>query len=99
MTTADHVEITPIEVPDAPHSAPESIALSPESLRVGLKLDEHHPPETNGWMAVCRRCGMRTDGPEGLHAPPLSQVARAEEWLEGAILGSSIAKLKLRQDT
>jgi hypothetical protein len=48
----------------------------------GAQLDEHHVPETNGRMAVCRRCGSRTDGPGGLHHVPAErQVVRSTTWL------------------
>jgi hypothetical protein len=77
--------------------APDAVAL--ESIRVGRRLDEDHAPETNGWMAVCRRCGIRTDGPEGGHAPYAAQIRQAEEWLEGQILGSSIARLRRQRNT
>jgi hypothetical protein len=53
-----------------------------DSLTVRTQLDEHHTPETNGRIPVCRRCGCRTDGPEGLHhLVPDSQVTRSSEWL------------------
>ena len=56
---------------------------SPEASLTGARLDEHHAPETNGRMAVCRRCGTRTDSPEGSHhVPSERQLARADEWLE-----------------
>ena len=46
------------------------------------QLDEHHAPETNGRIPVCRRCGARTDSPAGLHhVVAESQVARSNEWL------------------
>jgi hypothetical protein len=49
---------------------------------VGLRLDEHHSPETNGRMSVCRRCGGLTDSPMGLHhVPHESQVNRSNDWL------------------
>ena len=55
---------------------------SAESLEVGAQLDEHHAPETNGRMSVCRKCGGLTDSPMGLqHAPHPSQVTRSSEWL------------------
>jgi hypothetical protein len=48
----------------------------------GSQLDEHHAPETNGRMAVCRRCGSRTDGPAGRqHMPAERQMTRIGEWL------------------
>ncbi len=53
-----------------------------DSLTVRDQLDAHHTPETNGRIPVCRRCGARTDGPEGLHhSVAESQVARSTEWL------------------
>jgi hypothetical protein len=58
------------------------IMASAESSLVGAQLDEHHAPETNGRMSVCRRCGALTDSPVGLqHVPHPSQVGRASEWL------------------
>jgi hypothetical protein len=55
---------------------------SAESSIVGAQLDEHHAPETNGRMSVCRKCGALTDSPVGLqHTPHPSQVGRASEWL------------------
>jgi len=53
-----------------------------ESSDVGVQLDEHHLPETNGRISVCRRCGARTDNRIGLHhAPHESQLQRSSEWL------------------
>jgi hypothetical protein len=50
--------------------------------QTGSHLDEHHLPETNGRMSVCRRCGTQTDGPEGLHHKPTErQLTRSNEWL------------------
>jgi hypothetical protein len=50
--------------------------------QIGTHLDEHHLPETNGRMSVCRRCGTQTDGPEGLHhLPTEKQLTRSNEWL------------------
>ena len=55
---------------------------SAESSNVGLQLDEHHLPETNGRIPVCRRCGARTDNPIGFnHAPHESQLQRSGGWL------------------
>jgi hypothetical protein len=76
-----------------------SLAISPETIAIGLRLDANHTPETNGWMAVCRRCGIRTDGPDGAHAPHALQIATAESWLDHDALGSSIARLKSKRDT
>lgn len=56
--------------------------VSPETLILGSRLDEHHSPETNGRMAVCRRCGAQTESPEGrMHVPNERLAARSEEWL------------------
>jgi len=56
--------------------------ISPEATLLGARLDEHHLPETNGWMAVCRRCGAQTEGPQGRqHVPNERRLARAEQWL------------------
>jgi hypothetical protein len=64
--------------------------ISAESSQVGTQLDEHHAPETNGRMSVCRRCGALTDSPMGLnHAPHPSQVDRSNQWL--------VAQSRLRQ--
>ncbi|MHB8246156.1 MAG: hypothetical protein ACYDGN_12545 [Acidimicrobiales bacterium] len=57
--------------------------ISTEVSHVGALLDEHHRPETNGRMSVCRRCGVLTDGPEGLHHTPVErQLVRSSEWLD-----------------
>jgi hypothetical protein len=35
-------------------------------------------------MAVCRRCGSPTNGPDGCHnVPDERRVARADQWLDG----------------
>jgi len=49
--------------------------------RTGTQLDQHHLPETNGRMAVCRRCGSQTDGPGLHHLPAERQMARIQSWL------------------
>lgn len=55
---------------------------STEASQLAGRLDEHHSPETNGRIAVCRRCGTRTDGLAGRkHAPNEQQLARSNEWL------------------
>jgi hypothetical protein len=46
-------------------------------------LDEHHAPETNGRMPVCRRCGSTTDAAVGAHhTPDASRTPRLVEWLD-----------------
>jgi hypothetical protein len=55
---------------------------SSEASYVGSQLDDHHAPETNGRMAVCRKCGTSTDGPAGVHHDPGErQLPRSAEWL------------------
>jgi len=57
--------------------------VSAEAMQLGAQLDGHHAPETNGRMAVCRRCGSQTDGPAGLHHLPAERLlARASAWLD-----------------
>jgi hypothetical protein len=55
---------------------------SSEQQQMGNRLDEHHRPETNGRMSVCRRCGVITDGPDGDHAPRERELARTGQWLD-----------------
>jgi hypothetical protein len=56
--------------------------FTPEATNVAARLDEHHAPETNGRMSVCRRCGALTNGPAGLHhIPPERQLSRSNDWL------------------
>lgn len=56
---------------------------SPDTSPLGIRLDKDHLPETNGRMAVCRRCGAATDGPMGhCHLPVEHQIARAGRWLD-----------------
>jgi hypothetical protein len=65
------------------------ISLQPSDL--GARLDEDHLPETNGRMAVCRRCGIMTESSEGRqHRPAERQLAQANEWLD---LQTRMAKL------
>ena len=55
---------------------------SSEQQQLANRLDEHHRPETNGRMSVCRRCGVITDGPQGDHAPRERELARTTQWLD-----------------
>jgi len=87
MTTIDH---TP--------EAGDLRGTTAEASQTGARLDEHHTPETNGWMAVCRRCGAQTDGPQGSHAPHERQLARANAWLDAQGLTAAIARLKSGRD-
>jgi hypothetical protein len=53
-----------------------------ECSHVAAQLDEDHAPETNGRIAVCRRCGARTDGPTGVHhVVQDGRAGRSSEWL------------------
>jgi len=63
-------------------SCERSIMASTQSTHIGTQLDEHHSPETNGRISVCRRCGAQTNDPTGLHHSPFeSQLARSTNWL------------------
>jgi hypothetical protein len=63
---------------------------SSESTDVAVQLDVDHAPETNGRIAVCRRCGARTDSPTGSHhVLQEGQQRRSSEWL--------IAQARLRE--
>ena len=73
--------------------------VSPEARQLGSRLDEHHAPETNGRMSVCRRCGAQTDGPKGLHVPDERQLERALQWLDAQSLSSGIDRARNRRNT
>ena len=75
------------------------VATPPGRNNAGARLDEDHLPETNGRMAICRRCGAQTDGPQGRHAPMEKQVGKATEWLDLQKRKSHIAHLKNGRDT
>ena len=68
--------------------------VSPEALQMGSRLDEHHAPETNRRMSVCRRCGARTDGPKGHHIPDEPQPGRVLQWLDAQSLSSGIDRAR-----
>jgi hypothetical protein len=52
-------------------------------FELGELLDQDHLPETNGRMAICRRCGSTTDGLAGFHHTPREiEVARCSRWLD-----------------
>jgi hypothetical protein len=56
--------------------------MATEPSEVGVQLDEHHLPETNGRLSVCRRCGARTDSPDGgHHLVSEARAVRSSEWL------------------
>ncbi len=69
--------------------------VSPEASSVGARLDEHHPPETNGRMSVCRRCGVQTDDPMGRHhVPDERQVTSSNRWLDAQLRKSNIERAR-----
>jgi hypothetical protein len=77
----------------------EAEMISAEASDLGSRLDEHHAPETNGRMAVCRRCGTLTDSPRGdRHVPDAKQVVRSNEWLDrqarASLIERSLASLR-----
>ena len=64
------------------------------------RLDRDHLPETNGRMAVCRRCGFRTVSVEGEHHVLLEgHVARANGWLGGRATANRLSKAREALDT
>lgn len=68
--------------------------VSPEASQIGARLDEHHAPETNGRMAVCRRCGAQTNGPDGRqHVPHERRLPRYTDWLDAQTLTSGIDRV------
>ena len=69
--------------------------VSSEAAYVGHQLDDHHAPETNGRMSVCRRCGSSTDGPVGLHhLPHERQLDRSSGWLIAQSQQSRVNELR-----
>jgi len=72
---------------------------SSECLHVAAQLDEHHVPETNGRIPVCRRCGARTDSPTGLHhVLQEGRVSRSSEWLLAQSRLRAIAHSQLQRN-
>ena len=73
---------------------------TPEASQLATQLDEDHFPETNGRMAVCRRCGARTDGPEGLHHVLVEQeLPRSRRWLTAEVQRKRLARLRERHQS
>ena len=71
-----------------------------EASRLGTRLDEDHVPETNGRMAVCRRCGFRTAGvTSDRHLPGETQQASANRWLDAQAQARRVAKAQGALDT
>jgi hypothetical protein len=68
---------------------------TPESSDVAAQLDQHHLPETNGRIPVCRRCGARTDCAAGLHHELReAHVSRSVDWLTAQSRLQDIARSK-----
>jgi len=64
------------------------------------RLDRDHLPETNGRMAVCRKCGFRTESMAGQHHVLLEgQTARAIGWLGGRATANRLTKAREALDT
>ncbi|HEY3942336.1 MAG TPA: hypothetical protein VGL60_07605 [Acidimicrobiales bacterium] len=72
--------------------------LDPSQL--SARLDEHHHPETNGRMQVCRRCGFRVSGALGEERHTLAEdrPQRATRWLDDQARTSQIAHAKTAFD-
>lgn len=91
-------------IPNNPNSGPAGESgdrramASTEPSSVGTQLDQHHAPETNGRMAVCRRCGARTDALGQHHLPASHQLTRSGDWLLDQARLSRISEVRtLRQ--
>jgi hypothetical protein len=73
---------------------------SSDTLHVAAQLDEHHSPETNGRIPVCRRCGARTESPAGVHhIVQEDRVNKSSEWLIAQSRLRDIAHSQLRRDS
>lgn len=71
-----------------------------ELTELNEHLDRDHSPETNGRMAVCRRCGFRTVTTAGEHHVLLDgQAARAKGWLGGQATAYRLTKAREALDT
>lgn len=84
-------------IPDFVDPSPR--VLSPAAASIAARLDADHVPETNGRMAICRRCGTRTDGPSGNHMPSEQQLAQTDHWLDIRALATRIAGLASDRNT
>ena len=80
-------------------SEPAPRVLSAAAVLTAARLDADHAAETNGRMAICRRCGTRTDGPSGSHLPSEQQLAQTEHWLDIRALATRIAGLASDRNT
>lgn len=76
------------------------ISMVDELSELNERLDQDHSPETNGRMAVCRRCGFRAVSQAGEHHVLLEgQAARAKAWLGGQATANRLTKAREALDT
>jgi hypothetical protein len=70
--------------------------ISTASQHVASQLDAHHHPETNGRIAVCHRCGCRTDSVGGgHHVVGEGSVTRSSAWLVADARLASIEQARI----
>lgn len=66
-----------------------------EVTLVGIELDSDHAPQTNGRMSVCRRCGVLTDSPTGVHhVLDERQLSQSQNWLRMQAKQRRILRMK-----
>ena len=71
-----------------------------ELVQLSERLDEDHLPETNGRMAICRRCGFRATSEAGEHHVLVEgQAARAQGWLGGQATANRLTKARQALNT
>jgi hypothetical protein len=71
-----------------------------ELVQLSERLDGDHRPETNGRMAICRRCGFRATSEAGEHHVLVEgQAARAQAWLGGQATANRLTKAKQALNT
>jgi hypothetical protein len=77
-----------------------SMSMVDELTKLAKRLDEDHLPETNGRMAICRRCGFRAVSQAGEHHVLIEgQTPRAEVWLGGRATANRLTKAREALDT
>lgn len=76
------------------------MSMVDELTKLSGRLDQDHLPETNGRMAICRRCGFRAVSPAGEHHVLIEgQAPRAESWLGGQATANRLTKAREALDT
>jgi hypothetical protein len=71
-----------------------------ELKQLSERLDQDHAPETNGRMAVCRRCGFRAESKTGEHHVLVDgQQTRVQSWLGGRATANRLTKAREALDT